>query len=323
LNQLSPSYLQQGQAALVAPVANPFYGQPALTGSSCGLDQPTVPAYQLLLPMPQYCDSVQSYIPAVGFSLYNGLEMKYTHRADDLTIMASYTHSKWLDDAESNAYWEEIFMTSVTRNNYDLRAEKSVDLFDVPNGAVVSFMYELPVGKGKRFGADFNKFTNAVLGGWQLSTINTFKQGSPIAIQANVNGASLFGGSQHANIVGNPSKPGTVTGNATCMAPAKIRTVEAWFNPCAFVAAPAGEFGNAPRYFSNLRAPGYTFTDLAIEKWFNITERVRTQFRTEMYNALNHPILGEPYPTLGSGNFGTIGYADISRQIQVALKIYW
>src|SRR5579863_1689154 len=323
LNQLSPSYLQQGQAALVAPVANPFYGQPAMTGSSCGLDQATVPEYQLLLPMPQYCDSVQSYIPAVGFSLYNGLEMKYTHRADDLTIMASYTHSKWLDDAESNAYWEEIFMTSVTRNNYDLRAEKSVDLFDVPNGAVVSFMYELPVGKGKRFGADFNKFTNAVLGGWQLSTINTFKQGSPIAIQANVNGASLFGGSQHANIVGNPSKPGTVTGNATCMAPAKIRTVEAWFNSCAFVAAPAGEFGNAPRYFSNLRAPGYAFTDLAIEKWFNITERVRTQFRIEMYNALNHPILGEPYPTLGSGNFGTIGYADISRQIQVALKIYW
>jgi hypothetical protein len=323
MNELPAANLQQGQAALVTPVTNPFYGQSAMAGSSCGLDQPTIPAYQLMLPMPQYCDSVQSYIPSEGFSLYNGVELKYTHRADDLTVMASYTHSKWLDDAESNAFWEEIFMTSVTRNNNNLRAEKSVDLFDTPNGAVISFMYELPVGKGKRYGASFNRFTNAMVGGWQLSTINTFKQGSPIAIQANVNGASLFGGSQHANVVGNPNRPGTVTANSNCPAPSQLHKVNAWFNTCAFVAAPAGDFGDAPRYFSNLRAPGYAFTDLAIEKWFNITERIRTQFRLEMYNALNHPILGEPYPTLGSGNFGTIGYADISRQIQVALKIYW
>jgi hypothetical protein len=184
-------------------------------------------------------------------------------------------------------------------------------------------MYELPVGKGKKFGSSFNGFTDALLGGWQLSTINTFKQGSPIAIQSTVNNASLFGGTQHANVVGDPNRPGAVTGNPTCVAPSKIRTVEAWFNTCAFVAAPAGMFGDAPRYLSNLRVPGYGFTDLAIEKWFKITDRVRTQFRTEMYNALNHPILGEPYPNLGGGNFGTIGYADVSRQIQLALKIYW
>ena len=214
-------------------------------------------------------------------------------------------------------------MTSITRNNYDLRAEKSVALWDVPNAAVVSFIYQLPVGRGQKYGANFNKFVNGVFGGWQLSTINTFKNGSPIAIEANLNPASLFGGSQHADIVGDPNRPGPVAANPGCVAPSRIHTIQAWFNTCAFVPAPAGSFGNAPRYFSNLRAPGYAFTDLAIEKWFNVTEKVRTEFRTEMFNAMNHPILGEPFPGLGGSNFGHIGYADISRQIQLALKIYW
>ena len=323
LNELPPQDLALGQSALVAPVHNPFFGLAAMKGSSCGLDQSTVPAFQLMLPMPQYCDSVQSYIPTAGFSMYDAVDLKYTHRANDLTVMASYVFSKWLDNAESNANWEEIFMTSITRNNYDLRAEKSVDLWDIPNAAVVSFIYELPVGRGKKFGSSFNKVEDAILGGWQASAINTFKQGSPLAIQANLDSASLYGGAQHPNVVGNPNVAGNVAGNPGCTGPSKVRTVKNWFNPCAFTAAPAGSFGNAPRYMSNLRAPGYAFSDLAIEKWFGIREFARAQFRTEMFNAFNHPILGEPYPSLGSGTFGSIGYADVSRQIQVALKIYW
>jgi hypothetical protein len=276
-----------------------------------------------MLPMPQYCDSVQSYIPTAGFSLYNALDLKYTHRSNNLTILTSYVHSKWLDDAESNASWEEIFMESITRNNYDLKAEKSLDLWDIPNAAVVSFIYNLPVGTGMKFGSGFNRFENAALGGWEVSAINTFKQGSPLAIQADLNPASLFGGSQHSDVVGNPNLPGNFAANPGCAGPARVHTVQAWFNPCAFVAAPAGAFGDAPRYMGNLRAPGYAFTDMAIEKWFGIREFARAQFRAEMFNAFNHPILGEPYPSLGSGTFGTIGYADVSRQIQLALKIYW
>jgi hypothetical protein len=323
LNELPPNDLALGQAALVAPVSNPFFGQSAMAGSSCGLDQSTVPAFQLMLPMPQYCDSVLSFAPPLGFSFYDALELKYTHRSGNLTFLTTYTNSKWLDNAEAMSAFDQIFMTSVTRNYYNLNAEKSVDLYDVPNAAVVSFVYALPVGKGKRIGSNFNSFVNGVLGGWQLSAINTFKNGSPIAISADINGASLFGGNQHAEVIGDPNQPGNFAANPACVGPTKIHTVEAWFNPCAFVAAPAGSFGNAPRYFSNLRAPGYAFTDFAVEKFFNMTERFRGQFRVELFNALNHPILGEPYPFLGSGTFGTIGYADVSRQIQVALKIYW
>ena len=57
-NQLPPAFLAMGNAALTAPVTNPFYGLSAAAGSACGLANPTVPAFQLLLPMPQFCDSV-------------------------------------------------------------------------------------------------------------------------------------------------------------------------------------------------------------------------------------------------------------------------
>jgi hypothetical protein len=322
LNQLPPSDLALGSAALTAPVANPFFGQASVAGSSCALDSATVPAYQLMLPMPQYCDNVQSAMQPLGFSNYNALDFRYTHRAENLLVLGSYTWAKWLDDATPNPGWNDIFYTSITRNNYNLRAEYSEDEWSIPNAAVLSFIYQLPVGRGRKFGSGFNKPVDAVLGGWQFSAINTFKQGTPVGPQGNVNPASLFGGSQHVDVVGNPNIPGTVAANPGCAAPSKVRTVQAWFNPCAFVAAPAGSFGDAPRYLSYLRTPGYAFSDLAAEKWFYF-EHFRAQLRGEFYNALNHPIFGSPFATIGASSIGTISYADNPRQIQLALKIYW
>jgi hypothetical protein len=324
LNELPPQDLALGNAALIAPAANPFYGQASMAGSSCGLNNPTVPAYQLMLPMPQFCDNVGSLMPALGFSTYNALDLRYTHRAQNLTVLGSYTYSKWIDDATSNPGWNDIFYTSITRNNYDLKAEKAEDEWSIPNAAVISLIYQLPVGRGRRFGSGFNRPTDALLGGWQVSSISTFKQGTPIGPQANgVNEGTLYGGSMHPNIVGNPNVAGPVAANPTCTAPTTIHTVEAWFNPCAFEEPSAGTFGDAPRYISTLRTPGYDFTDLAIEKWFQVNERVRAQFRSEMFNAFNHPIFGSPFGTVGESNMGVISYADISRQVQFALKFYW
>ena len=327
LNELNPSYLTtMTQAQLNTQVTNPFFGQAAMAGSSCGLSAATVRQYQLLLPMPQFCDNVTALMPTVGFSLFDSMQLKYTHRSRNLTLAGGYTLEKWLDDATANPAWNDIFYTSITRNSYDLRAEKSEDEWDIPNAAVVSFIYNLPFGKGQKFGSGMNGAENAVLGGWEFSAINTFKEGSPIAPQANgINSGTLFGGSQHANIVGNPNQPGNLPGNPGCVGPTKLHTPAAWYNPCAFVVpSTPGDFGDAPRYLSNLRAPGYDFSDLAIEKWFNLKgEALRMQFRGEMFNAFNHPSLGGPFSNVGSGLAGVITYADISRQIQFALKFYW
>jgi hypothetical protein len=322
-NELPPADLSLGDTALNAQVANPFVGLPAMAGSSCGLQNSTVPAFQLMLPMPQYCDNVDVYLPTVGESIFDSMELKYTHRAKDLTVLANYTLYKWLDDATFMAPGNDIFYTSITRNNYDLAAEKSIDNYSSPNSAVVSIIYNLPFGTGRRFGSNFNHVENALLGGWEWSAINTFRQGSPISPQANTNNGTLYGGNRHANIVGNPNVPGNIAGNPGCVGPAKIHTPAAWYNPCAFTTPTGHDFGNASRYL-NLFSPNLIWTDMAAEKWFDLKgEGFRMQLRGEFFNTFNHPLLGTPIAGVGTSTAGVITFADISRQVQLAVKFYW
>jgi hypothetical protein len=215
----------------------------------------------------------------------------------------------------------------VVRNNYNLAADKSVDGNDVPNSMVFSYIYDLPVGRGKKFGSNFNKPVDAVLGNWEVAGITSLKQGGPIAINGNLNAGSVYGGGQHVNVVGDPNVAGNLAGNPGCIGPTQVKTAAHWFNPCAFQQAAAETFGNGPRFFSNLRNARVDDTDLSVSKWFNTADTLRTQFRADMFNVLNHPNLGPclnaTYSSSPTSSFGSLSYADISRQIQFALKIYW
>lgn len=145
-----------------------------------------------------------------------------------------------------------------------------------------------------------------------------------MGISANLNAGSVYGGGQHALVVGNPTVPGPVSANPNCSAPTQLRNITHWYNPCAFEAAPAGTFGNAPRYFSNLRTPPYYDSDISLSKWTNLSDSLRMQFRAEFFNAFNHVNLGPPTNTTpGTPSVGSIVYADIARQIQFAAKFYW
>jgi Carboxypeptidase regulatory-like domain len=325
LNQLPPSDLALGNAALTALVANPFFGQPAVAASGCGLANATIPAFQLMLPMPQFCDSVRAAKGTSGESNYNALQVRYTHRAQGLTVSANYTYSKFLDDVAGSVGFV-LWYPSTIRNSYNLKAERAVDVGNIPNAGVVSFIYELPVGRGKKFASGLGGPANAVLGGWQIAAINTFRQGTPFGTgsAATINQGTLFGGAQHPNLVGDPNVPGNFAGNPSCVGPSRVHTVAHWFNPCAFVQAGAGDFGNVPNYLSQARLPGYADTDLSISKWFNLTERFRLQFRGEMFNAFNHPNFGGPWPPqISSSSFSSLQYTDIPREVQFALKLYW
>jgi hypothetical protein len=134
----------------------------------------------------------------------------------------------------------------------------------------------------------------------------------------------VYGGGQHAQVVGNPKVPGTVTANPSRNAPSTLRNITHWYNPCAFMPAAAGTFGNAPRYFSSLCRPPYYDTDISLSKWTNLSDSVRMQFRAEFFNTFNHVNLGPPTNTTpNTGNAGSIIVADIARQIQFAAKFYW
>jgi len=317
-NQLPPVDLAMG-AALLNPVTNPFAGH--ITNSACGLDQPTVIAAQLLRPFPQYCGITAVQQPS-GSSWYDAARINYTHRlSDGLQVLASFTVSKFLDQSSGPESWATRGGTTIL-NNYNLAGEKSLDTNDIPKSLVLSYIYELPVGRGKKFGGDMNKGLNAILGGWQVSGISTFKSGFPLAIEDVLNNnAAVFGGGQRPNIVGDPrtgSCPGVNGGP-----PIPVHTLNCWFNTSAFAQPSPYTYGNAPRTMPNLRGAGINNWDLAAQKWFTIGERVRIQVRTEFFNAFNHVYLFAPDTFFGGPTFGTIQNAGPMRSIQFGVKGYW
>lgn len=318
-SQLDPKYLSMGATALNALVTNPFYGHIAAGTSSCALDQQTISEAHLLSPYPQYC-GVQENDPPAGFSNYNALEVSYKHRfSKGLTALVSYTYSKFLDNVEGNQSWA-YSGNQGPANNYDLAAEKSVDGSDTPHSLVANYIYQLPIGRGRAIGSRMNRAENAVLGGWEVSQIATFKSGIPLSISgANYNS---YGGNPRPDVVGDVH--------------VKHPTIHEWFNTAAFAYAPYGTFGTAPRFFSSLRGPTYQNWDTAIMKNWYLGKSLHLQFRAEMYNTFNHPQFyapqsgGETYsgcdPNANAAcqsSLGQITNAFPARTVQFAGKFYW
>jgi hypothetical protein len=313
--QVNPKYLSLGASALTDKVANPFFG--AITSSSCGLDTATIPQSQLLSPYPQFCAVGENDAP-LGFSDYNALQAAFNHRFNKgLTAMVSYTYSKFLDNVEGNNSWSYAG-NSGPANTYNMAAEKSVDGGDVPQSLVANYVYQLPIGRGKTFGSGMGRLADAVVGGWEVSQIATFKQGIPIAIGGS--GWTSFGGNPRPDVIAdvhisNPS-------------------IKEWFNTGAFKFAPYGDFGNTPRFFSNLRGPRFQNWDTSIDKNWKFKDNMRAQFRAELFNTFNHPNFFSPSGTTYggcdpnassscTGSFGQITGSFGSRQIQLAGKFYW
>jgi hypothetical protein len=318
-NMLNPQFFSMGAAALNQLVPNPLAGK--LTSSGCQLQNAMVPRQQLLRPFPEFC-SVQDQAAPVGDSYYDALQLTYTHRFHaGFSVLASYTFSKFIDDVEGNNGWANSGPTSI-RNYYNLAAEKSVDGADIPHSLVISYIYELPIGKGKAIGSHLSTPVDAVVGGWQVTGISTFKQGFPLSIAPANNTLGQYGGNRRPDI----------TGDVHVAHP----TIDRWFNVAAFN-DPADQFsfGNSARYISTLRAPGYQNWDLSIQKYWRFGEIARLQFRAEMYNAFNRANFYAPNQFLGNrtpvpnnpgqfaGSFGTIGNAFPARDTQFGFKFLW
>jgi hypothetical protein len=305
-----------GAGALDTQVPNPFYGAIAAGQSGCALDQPTVEQYQLLQPYPQYCGVTEDY-PTAGFDIYNALQANYQHRfTRGLSVMVSYTFSKFLDNTEGTQSWAYVGNAGPA-NTYNLAAEKSVDAGDTPHSLVVNYIYDLPIGRGKALGSHMNRVLDAVVGGWEVSGIATTKSGLPIAVQGY--DWNSYGGTPRPDQVGDPHL--------------NHRTIHEWFNTGAFGYAPYGSFGDTPRYFSSLRAPRYTDFDTSLMKNWGLPRETRFQIRAETFNTFNHAQFYSPNPYYGgcdpngsstcASGFGQITNAFPAREVQVAGKFYW
>lgn len=291
---------------LLQQVPNPFFGH--ISSSGCGLNNPTVQKGQLLLPYPENCGIGNVQVPGAA-SRYNGLQINFTHRWNSgMQFLLSYTDSKYLDNSDGNEGWTSNSSADY-ENIYNMRNEWALDIDDIPQSFVASYIYELPVGRARRFGSSFSKPADALLGGWQVSGITTAKEGFPLGITAATDNLNNFGGAQRPNLIGNPhvSNPNAAE----------------WFNTAAFAQPAPFTFGTAPRLMPNLRAPGYYDWDLAAQKYFNIEEKARLEFRAEFFNAFNRSNLYAPAASFGTPGFGTITGSNPPRDIQFALKLFW
>jgi hypothetical protein len=155
--------------------------------------------------------------------------------------------------------------------------------------------------------------------GWETSGILTLQSGRPFTVLLSRDNANVLGSVDRPVVVGDPTKAGPVAANPTCVAPTQIGNPTYWINPCAFVSAPAGVFGNEGR--NNLTAPGFKNVDLVLSRVITVRERYSAQIRVEAFNLFNHPNFDAPNQTLDGAGFAAIPTAEAARQLQFGLKL--
>jgi hypothetical protein len=182
----------------------------------------------------------------------------------------------------------------------------------------VIYVYEFPFGHGKRWGGNWDKWVNGVLGGWQTNGVWRFDNGQPIYMTLSGGTSLPTYGSQQPNL----------------LAPLKRNNDRsAWFtggyfaNPEVAVVPPPFTIGTASSSIPNVRAPGTRNASLSLFKEIalsRVREGMRAEFRLESFNALNHPQFAAPDAQVNSGSFGVVSsQANSPREVQVALKLYW
>ena len=295
INQLDPQYLALG-SALNQTVPNPFFG---IVNSGI-LVSPTISRAQSLRPFPQFTDIIPLQNTG-STSLYQALQISVNRRmSNGLAVAGSYAWSKAEEEGETH------------QNSYDIAASRSVASYDIPHRFVVSALYELPFGRGRRFGATAPGWLDGIAGGWQINGIATLQSGTPLTISAS-NTAGLFNPVTRANWNGeDPRLDG----------PADER-LQRWFNTSVFSQPAAFTFGNAGATFPLLRTHHVRNLDLSLFKHFTFGN-VRLQARVEAFNALNRVQFGSPNTSVTSSSFGVVtSQANTPRQLQFGVKLLW
>jgi hypothetical protein len=184
----------------------------------------------------------------------------------------------------------------------------------VAHRVVLSYIYELPFGRHRRFGANAPTALNWLLGGWQFNGITMLQTGTPLAISAN-NTAGLFAVKTRAN---NNVTSGKLDGSVDSR-------LNRYFDTSVFSQPSPFTFGTVGERLPDIRSDGVRNFDLSLFKEFStLRERLRVQFRAEALNAFNTPRFGSPNTSVTSSSFGIISsQANTPRQTQFGLKFLW
>lgn len=304
VNQLTVQQLSAG-LSLLQNVSNPYFGR---IPRSSSLGDPTISQAQLMKPFPHFT-TVSFFRNNVGNTSYHSLQARLEKRfSRGLSFLASYTFSKLIDEA-SSVFDATIFTGPVANypvaDSFNRKLERDLSSGDIPQNFVLSSTYDLPLGPDHRVNP--GGITGRLLGGWELAGILSLQSGLPLAVTQATNFNSFAGfGTQRPNRVADPTLPGSQRGTAQ------------WFNTAAFAVAPQFTVGNSSR--NPVRGPGFRNLDLALIRRMSINEKVRVEFRAEVFNLSNTPPLSAPNVVLGTPGFGSITSAGDPRVLQFALK---
>ncbi len=332
LNQMPDQFLPSGAASaantaiinsLTKIVPNPFAGNctgctgPLQSGSMGTVA--TVKQGQLILPFPQF-DGVAMAEPDNRDSIYHSMQLKVQKRfSAGAQVLASYTVSKLIDNTNSEINWLEASPVSWNdANPNNLRSERSLDAFDVPQRLVLAAVLDLPFGRGKKYASNVNGVADKLVSGWGIDTIVTFQRGFPI-------------------IIGGCPGPLSNSGipNTGCARPVRTalshltsgslnQRLTQWFDTSVFTKGTDFSYGTDSRTEPNIRTDGVKNFDFAFFKdtKFGPDQRLGAQFRAEFFNGFNHPQFNPPDSgCCGGSSFGRVSSQyNLPRLIQFALR---
>jgi hypothetical protein len=248
-------------------------------------------------------------------STWHGFKLQVNRRfSQGVYLQANYTIGKGLTD-----YTGGQGMYNEYRDNANRRLDKSLQSYDQTHVMNMNGIFELPIGRGRRWGADWHPVADAFLGGWQLNGIFQWSTDLPFTISSGYqmlytddNSTGFYTG-PNFNITSKAIKTGTQVRGLT-------EDEEGYFGQ-----PDLGTVGMLAPY--RFRGPGYTNVDASIFKNFSLPwlgEQGRIQFRAEFFNLLNHASFNNPNGTMSSSSFGVITSTNGSERIgQFALKLYF
>ena len=285
-----------------------------LDNENQGILSPTLSSLQRL-PYPEWGASGIQYVMADSSGNYNALAFKLSQRfGQHLNTLFAYTWSKSLDDTSNIRGTGNDFspQNSLCPNT----CEYGLSDFNIPQRFVASIIYTLPFGKGEKF-LNHGAVVDKVVGGWQLTLINTMQSGGVVNTSAYDSGGT--------NFITNATRLNCTAGVDPVL---PGNNQNGWWNPAAFSNPLAATFGNCGR--NTLRGPWRGNQDISVIKFFHLAEKKALEFRMEMFNAPNHVELSSPTSISWGGGSGVAPIASFGRitstaasmrQIQFALKL--
>ena len=258
-------------------------------------------------PFPQF-SGVTIQNPSLGLSNYNALAARVEKRfAGGFNVLATYTFAKFLNNTNEGGGALGAGAGPYS-DLYNRRLDYGRSDNDVRNRLTFSSVYEVPFGKGKRWGS--SSPLRYVIGDWALGAIALVQTGAPVTIATQVDTRFNFAaGALRADVSRDPNLSGDARG------------VARWFDTSAF-SQPAN-YRNGTSGPSVVTAPGKVNFDLSLLRNFPLGENRKFQLRGEFFNLFNKANFGTPGPTLGAPGFGVIGSADPGRRVQIGARLVW